>query len=121
MKRKVERPWGRKRNGGYIIGTSQLVDALKKGAAVEFEKVTVGTKQLIQLLKLLPGEYCVVSANGQLEVETIELVPRKGKDGIFRASFRKPKHYHNWFALYDGAWLKPYMRANLVVIKPRKF
>ncbi|GAH63990.1 unnamed protein product, partial [marine sediment metagenome] len=91
MKRKVERPWGRKRNGGYIIGTSQLVDALKKGDAVEFEKVTVGTRQLIQLLKLLPGEYCQVSANGRLEIETVQLISRKGKDGVMKAGYVKPK------------------------------
>lgn len=121
MKRRIERPWGHRQNGGYVIQTSQLVDSLKKGDAVEFGGITVGSKSLIQLLRLLPGEYCRISANGQLEVETIQLIPRKCKDGVFRGSFRKPKHYHNWFALIDGAWLKPHMRANLVVIKPRKF
>ena len=92
MKNKIERPWGHRRKGGYVIRTSQLVDSLKKGNAAQFEKITVGTKPLVQLLRLLPGEYCQISANGRLEI-----------------------------ALNDGAWLKPYMRANLVVIKPRKF
>lgn len=121
MKRRIERLWGRRRNGGYVIQTSSLVESLKKGDAVEFEKITVGTKPLIQLLRLLPGEYCQISANGRLEVETVQFIPRKAKDGVFRAGYTRPKHYHNWFALHDGAWLKPYMRANLVVIKPRKF
>ncbi|GAJ12013.1 unnamed protein product, partial [marine sediment metagenome] len=103
------------------ISTSQLLDVLKKGDAVEFEKITVGTRHLIQLLRLLPGEYCQISANGRLEIETVELISRKGKDGIFKAGYTKPKHYHNWLALQDGAWLKPHMRMNLVVIKPRKF
>ncbi len=121
MKNKIERPWGHRRKGGYVIRTSQLVDSLKKGNAAQFEKITVGTKPLVQLLRLLPGEYCQISANGRLEIETVQFKPRKGKDGIPRPGYTKPKHYYNWFALNDGAWLKPYMRANLVVIKPRKF
>ncbi len=121
MKNRIERPWGRKRKGGYVIRTSQLVDSLKKGNAAQFEKITVGTKPLVQLLRLLPGEYCQIGANGRLEIETVQSISRWGKDSIFKTGFVKPKHYHNWLALNDGAWLKPHMRANLVVIKPRKF
>lgn len=121
MKKRIERPWGHRRNGGYAILTSSLVESLKKGEAVEFGKITVGTKPLIQLLRSLPGEYCQLSTNSRLEIETVECTSRKGKDGVFRAGYTKPKHYHNWVALHDGAWLKPYMRMNLVVIKPRKF
>ena len=121
MKNRIERPWGRRRNGGWVISTSRLVDALKKGKAVQLEKITVGTKPLIQLLRLLPGEYCQISANGRLEIETVQFKSRKGKDGVMKAGYVRPKHYHNWFALQDGAWLQPYMRMNLVVIKPRKF
>lgn len=119
-KRIVERPWGTRRNGGWIIKTSSLIDSLKKGKAVQLEKVTVGTKSLIEILRLLPGEYCKISANGRLEVETVELVSRKGKNGVYRGSFCKPKHYWNWFAIYDGAWLEPHMRISPVILKPRK-
>ena len=120
IKRIVERPWGRRRNGGWVLRTQSLIDSLKRGEAVEFDKITVGTKQLMQLLKTLPGEFCQVSANGRLEVETVQFKARKGKDGVMKAGYIKPKHYHNWFGLVDGAWLKPYMRMKLVVIKPRK-
>lgn len=128
-KRIVERPWGTRRNGSWVIRTTSLIDSLKKGEAVQLDKITVGTKNLVQLLRLLPGEYCRISANGRLEVETVELKFRrktlsvKGNKviQIGKASYRKPKHYHNWFALEDGAWLKPYMRWNPVILKPRKF
>ena len=119
-KRIVERPWGTRRNGGWVIQTSNLIDSLKKGEAVQLDKITVGTKNLIQLLRLLPGEYCQISANGKLEVETIQMIFRKVK-GQRKAGYGKPKHYHNWFGLQDGAWLKPHMRVNPVILKPRKF
>ena len=120
-KRITERPWGTRRKGGWVIQTSALISSLKKGEAVQFDKITVGTKNLIQLLRLLPGEYCLISANGRLEVETVQFMSRKGKDGTYKAGYVKPKHYHNWFGLNDGAWLKPHMRVNPVILKPRKF
>jgi len=120
VKRIVERPWGTRRNGGWVIRTTSLIDSLKKGEAVQLDKITVGTKHLIQLLRLLPGEYCKVSANGRLEFETVQLVSRKGKDGTRKAGYARPKHYHNWFGINDGAWVKPHMRVNPVVLKPRK-
>lgn len=121
MKKRIERPWGHRRNGGYVILTSSLVESLKKGEAVEFGKITVGTKPLIQLLRLLPGEHCQITANGRFEVETVQIHYRNWLKGNRKASYIKPKHYHHWFALHNGAWLKPQMRMNLVVIKPRKF
>jgi hypothetical protein len=121
QKRIIERPWGRRRNGGWVIRLQQLIGSLKKGEAVQLDKITVGTKQLVQLLKTLPGEYCQVSANGRLEVETVEFKSRKGKDGQRRPGYVRPKRYHNWFGLNDGAWLKPAMSLSLVVLKPRKF
>lgn len=120
-KRIVERPWGTKRNGGWVIRTDNLIEALKKGDAVQLDKITVGTKNLIQLLRLLPGEYCRISANGRLEVETVQFISRKGKDGNRKAGYIRPKHYWHWFEIFDGAWLKPYMRVNPVILKPRKF
>ena len=120
-KRIVERPWGTRRNGGWVIRTAELIKSLKKGDAVQFDKITVGTKPLVELLRLLPGEYCQISANGRLEVQTVQLISRKRKDGTRKGGYIKPKHYYNWFGLQDGAWLKPYMRLNPVVLKPRKF
>lgn len=121
VKRIVERPWGTRRNGGWVIRTATLIEVLKKGDAVQLDKVTVGTKNLIQLLRLLPGEYCQVSANGKLEVETVQIQYRRGKDVQRKAGYGKPKHYWHWFEIFDGAWLKPHMRVNPVILKPRKF
>jgi len=104
-----------------VISTSSLIESLKKGEAVQLDKVIVGTKNLVQLLRLLPGDYCRISANGRLEVETVQMVFRKDKDGKRKAGYAKPKHYHNWFCLQDSAWLKPSMRVNPVILKPRKF
>ena len=120
MKRTVQRPWGHKRKGGWVIRTSDIIDSLKKGEAVQFDKVTVGSKNLIQLLRLLPGEYCQISANGRLEFETVQLVSRKGKDSQLKAGYIRPKHYWHWFGIHEGAWLKPYMKVNPVILKPRK-
>ena len=117
-KRIVERPWGTRRNGGWVFRTEDILKSLKRGESVQLDKVMVGTKNLIQLLRLLPGEYCRISANGKLEVETVQMIfrPKTGK-----ASYTKPKHYHNCFCLEDGAWLEPHMSINPVVLKPRKF
>lgn len=120
-KRILERPWGTRRNGGWVLRTASLIESLKKGKSVQIDKITVGTKNLIELLRLLPGEFCRISANGKLEVETVQISYRKGKDGQRKASYGKPKHYYNWFGLLDGAWLQPYMRVNPVILKPRKF
>ena len=50
VKRAVEHPWGRKLMGGWIVQRSHLLEALKKGEAVELDKVVVGTKQLHKLI-----------------------------------------------------------------------
>ena len=121
MNRTVQRPWGTKRKGRWVIKTSDLIESLKEGKAVRLNKVTVGSKNLIQLLRLLPGEYCQISANGRLEFETVRMVSRKNKAGHYKASFIRPKHYWHWFGIIDGAWLKPGMRINPVILKPRKF
>jgi hypothetical protein len=119
-KRIVERPWGHPRKRGWVIQTKSLIKSLKRGEAVQLDKITVGTKNLIELLRLLPGDYCQISANGRLEVETVQLVWRS-RNGTRKAGYAKPKHYWNQFFLIDGAWLRPHMRLNPVILKPRKF
>ena len=120
MKRKIERPYGHRHNGGVVFLKSSLADALKKGDIVEFGGITVGTRQLRQLINLLPYEDCLVRANGRLEVETVERVFRKGADGHRRCSFRKPRHYHQWFAINNEAWV-PRKAQTVVILRPRKF
>lgn len=120
MKRLVQRPWGRRQHQGWIIQKAELLEALKKGDAIELDSMRVGSKQLQRLINLLPYEDCLVRANGRLEIETVTRVPYKGKDGHYRMGFRKPKHYHQFMAIVNGAWV-PRGATKLVVLKPRKF
>ena len=116
----VERLWGRRLMGGWIIQNSQLIDALKKGQAVEFDKIVVGADQLRRLINLLPYDDCLIRANGRLEVETVERVMRSQKNGSRKAGYRKPKHYRQFMAIENKAWL-PNRYDRVVVLKPRKF
>ena len=52
-----------------------MLEALRKGEAVELDKIVVGGKQLQRLINLLPYEDCLVRANGRLEIETVTRVP----------------------------------------------
>lgn len=117
-KKIIERPWGTRRNGGWVILVKSLIASLKKGDAVQIDKVLVGTKPLINILRLLPTDYCRVTANGKLEVETVELTFRNVK-GVRKAGFGKPKKFNQWFGLFDGAWVQPNMRLNPVILRPK--
>lgn len=117
MKRKIERPWGRKRGRyGWIIQPTDLCNALKQGQIAEFGKIRVGARQLTELIKLMvfPDQELLITNNGRLEVQNIARVLVKN-----RTEFRKPRLVHS-FRLDDKAWL-PNKAAVAVVIKPRKF
>ena len=122
-KRTVERPWATKRKGGYVFKLDDLIESLKKGDIAEYGKIIVGTKNLIQLLRLLPADYCQVNANGRLEIETLQMVMRKDKTGIRKAGYIKPKHNYNMLALCDGAWVDKFKLPGktVVALKPKKF
>jgi len=119
-KRIVRRPWGRRKNGGWIIQPDELLKALKDGEIAEFGKLHVGAKQLADLVRLMrfPDQELLVSSNGLLEVRNIARVLVKRPQGI-RTEFRKPKLEHS-FRLANKAWL-PEKATITVVIKPRKF
>jgi len=119
MKRTVQRPWGRKHRQGWVILKEALQKALKDGDAVQMGEVTVGAKQLRQLVNLIPCDDVLIRSNGKLEVETIERVSGKVKDGIYKTSFRKPAHNWNYFQLFDKAWM-PKVVNNLIILKPKK-
>lgn len=119
MKRTVQRPWGRRRRGGWVISKTELLEVLKKGQAIELNKVTVGTEKLRKLVNLLPYEDVLVRADGRLEVETITGRSRRVGD-TFVWSYRKPKHYHQFFGIFNGGWV-PRIVNTVVVLKPRKF
>lgn len=120
MKRTVQRPWGRRKDGGWVIRNSELIKALKVGDAVEFGKITVGTAQLCSLLRLMPYEESLIRANSRLEVETVQRLSRRIAEGQFKVSFHKPKHDYTFFALVNGAWV-PRASKVIVVLKPRKY
>ena len=121
-KRIVRRPWGRRKNGGWIIQPDELLTALKDGEIAEFGDLHVGAKQLAKLIALMqfPDEEFLVSSNGQLDIQTIKRVIVK-RDGKYRTNFRKPKLEHS-FRVSNKAWLPKTNRPQTtVVIKPRKF
>lgn len=120
--KRISRPWARRHKGGWIITKGDLSDVLKNADAVEMGDITVGAKNLLQLVKLLPSEDCFVRANGRMEIETIEMV-RGEKDGHAIMNYRKPRHNFTAFRLHDGAWLPKVKKpeAVLVVIRPNKF
>lgn len=121
-KRIVRRPWGRRKNGGWIIQPDELLQALKDGEIAEIGKLHVGAKQFGKLIALMrfPDEEILVTSNGQLEVQTIKRVI-VSRDGKRRTNFRKPKLEHS-FRVSNNAWLKKTSKPQTtVVIKPRKF
>ena len=120
MKRTVQRPWGMRKKGGWIIRNDALLKALKVGEVVDFGGVTVGTKQLCQLLQLMPYPDSLIKANGRLEVETVQLFFRRGKDGQKRGSYRKPRRNYSWFSLLKGAWV-PTRINTVVVLRPKRY
>lgn len=119
MKKTIERIWAHRRGDGWVIQRTQLLDALKKGNVLEFGGIMVGTKELRQLLVLMPGEDCLIRANGRLEIENVERVIRT-RNGKRRTAFTRPRHAHHWFGLVKNAWM-PAGTPRLVAIRPRKY
>jgi len=120
QRRIIGRPWGRRHKGGWIIQPESLVKCLKEGNVVEFGKLQVGTKNLIELVRLMnfPDQELLINVNGKLEIQNIARhVAVKGDH--FRTTFRLPKNRH-YFSLCDKAWLPNVVTAT-VVIKPKKF
>ena len=115
----VERPWGRRLRGGWIIQRSELLEALKKGEVFELDNLRVGAKQLSRLIGLLPYDDCLIRANGNLEIQTIQRVIRSN-NGTHKTGFRKPKHYHQELSIVNGAWLRKHF-TRILVLRPRKF
>lgn len=120
MKRIIRRPWGRKKDGGWVIQPNELLTALKDGDIAEIGKLQVGAKQLSRLIQLMqfPDQELLVSANGQLEVQNIKRVIVQ-KNGHRTTTFRKPRLRHS-FRINPESWLPTKVKVTLV-IKPRKF
>lgn len=121
-KRIMRRPWGRRRNGGWIIQPDELLQALKGGEIAEIGNLHVGAKQLSRLIALMqfPGQELLITSNGCLEVQTIQRVIAE-KGGRRRTNFRKPRLEHS-FRLGNNAWVPETTRPRVtVIIRPRKF
>jgi len=67
-KRIVERLFGRRRKGDWVLQRQQLLEALKKGEVFELDNVRVGANQLRRLIGLLPYDDCLIRANGKLQI-----------------------------------------------------
>lgn len=120
MKRTLQRPYGRKKNGGWVILNDALLKALKAGDTVEIGKITVGARQLSQIIRLMPHEDSLIRSNGKLEIEAVDRVNRRDSEGHFTAYFHKPKHNTCYVSVVNGAWL-PKEPNTVVVLKPRKY
>ena len=118
-KRIVERLFGRRRKGGWVLQRQQLLEALKKDEVFELDNVRVGANQLRRLIGLLPYDDCLIRANGRLEIETLQRVIRNN-NGTRKTGFRKPKHYHLAISIVNGAWLRRDF-TKMLVLRPRKF
>jgi len=121
-KRIVRRPWGRRKNGGWIIQPDELLQALKEGDIAEIGKLHVGAKQLAKLIVLMrfPDQELHISSNGQLEVRNMERYIARKPTSV-RTEFRKPKLEHS-FRVSNNAWLtKTSKPQTTVIIRPRKF
>ena len=119
-KRVICKLWGHRQRGGVVYKNADLTEALKKGELVEVGKITVGTRQLRELVRLMPYEHCIVRSNGCLEIESLKSVWR-GKPPDVKCHFEKPRRGScASFKIVNGAW-KPKFAGTTVVVKAQKF
>ncbi len=96
----VLRPLASRRNGGLQLHAKSLADSLRPYDDVQYNGITVGTKPLRQLLVAMTDGFVVITANSNLEVST------------------GGRKYHNWFRLFDGAWVKDTFTRH-AVLRPK--
>ena len=93
MKRIIERPLAFKRSGGYVITREALLALLKNGQVLQYGKVSVGARELRQLVNLMPYTDCMVKVGERLEIETVDRKQVKAGDS-YRTAYVKPAK--NW-------------------------
>ena len=121
-KRVICKLWGHRLHGGYVFRRDELTDALRKGDAFDFKGIQVGSRQLKELIHLLPQDFCLLRANGGMEVETVD--ERWRKDGDSRkCHFVKPSHDYAMFKVFKGAWMpkSPKTPVVTVVLQAQKY
>ncbi len=114
------RLWGRRRNGGWVLPTAELLKALKDGEVVEFDRIQVGTRTLRKLIELMtfPDLELLVTSNGHLQLENM-VRQTVQKDEQLTNVFRLPRNRH-MVRVYSGAW-EPKTVNTVVVIRPRRY
>lgn len=127
--RTIARPWARrKRGGGFLFKPSSLLEALRQGDAVQLGDITVGTRELIKIIRgfeLPVNQLLLVSSNGNLEISNVGLryVPDPKGDYPRKAqhyTLRKGLRHH--ITLHDGAWLPENGVPKMtVVLRPKRF
>ena len=120
-KRIVQRPYGRKQNGGWVIQTESLLKALKEGDVAEFGTLRVGAHRLRELIRLMtfPDYEVLVKVDGHIECQNMERVFKRQTNGLNRTNFRKPRLAYS-FRVTDKAWLPAHPKT-IIVIKPKKY
>ena len=117
----MQRPYGRRKNGGWVIQTESLLKALKEGDVAQFGTLRVGAQTLRDLIRLLafPDYEVLVKVDGHLECQNMERVLKRQPNGLNRTQFRKPRLAHS-FRVRDKAWLPAHPKT-ILVIKPKKY
>ena len=108
-----KQPWGR-RNGGWLMSWNALEQILSEGDVFEFKGIQIGAITLKKIIRLMRGGYdCLITANGNLEIETGDREVRYDKDGARHVLRRKPTYY-NKVSIRPEAWLP---REPKVIVK----
>jgi len=117
----VQRPYGRRKNGGWVIQTESLLKALKEGDVAQFGTLRVGAKTLRELIRLItfPDYEVLVKVDGHIECQNMVRRLKRQPNGLNRTEFRKPRLAHS-FRVCDKAWLPTKPRC-IIVIKPKKY
>ena len=120
VKRIVQRPWGRKYKGAWVIQPKELLTALRQGDTAQLGVITVGTKNLIEIIRNMdfPNQELLIKSNGKLEFENIGRHFAETPSGR-KCVFRLPR-LRQYFSVCNKAWL-PKETKRLVILKPRKF
>jgi hypothetical protein len=97
--KRVTELWGKRFNGGYVLWTPRLKEALRFSDYVEYRGVTVTTKDLRWIIVGINTEDLLLRSNGGLEVVAIERYTRVNPDDPRTRIFahRLAKNNHTYY------------------------
>lgn len=111
----VERPWARKRQGGWVIWRPSLIDPLKSADVVDIDGVRLDAQHLKQMLDNTPGEDFLLKTEGErFDCWGMHRTWRVHPGDKRLCHFKKG----SYFCLYNGRNV-PLMPRQVVVIKPK--